>query len=282
MSTMALLLRLGAPLQSWGTQSRFSERDTQLEPSKSGVVALLCAALGLERTAPAVCTPGGEAVTLDDLSALGMAVRVDREGTKMRDYHTIGGGEAPDWFCEVHGMKRGRDGRFAYGVSKANGSSPETALSNRHYLSDARFLVALGATTDDQQALLRACAAALRDPVFPLFLGRKSFVPAEPILGPPGQEFAQGETLKQILEDQPWEPADHDKRWDPNTRQRAPRVPHLRLVLEASESDGFPRADVPLSFEKGKRRFATRYVRSEFTTAPITRWIQEHSKESVA
>ena len=44
-----LLLRLQGPMQSWGTTSRFDERDTQLEPSKSGVLGLICAALGRDR-----------------------------------------------------------------------------------------------------------------------------------------------------------------------------------------------------------------------------------------
>ena len=44
-----LLLRLAGPMQSWGTQSRFTIRDTGLEPSKSGIIGLLCAALGKPR-----------------------------------------------------------------------------------------------------------------------------------------------------------------------------------------------------------------------------------------
>ena len=43
---MTLLLRLAGPMQSWGTASKFRERDTGREPSKSGVVGLLAAALG--------------------------------------------------------------------------------------------------------------------------------------------------------------------------------------------------------------------------------------------
>ena len=47
-----LLLRLSGPMQSWGIQSQFPDRDTGMEPSKSGVVGLLCAALGRGRSAP--------------------------------------------------------------------------------------------------------------------------------------------------------------------------------------------------------------------------------------
>ena len=41
-----LLLRFIGPMQSWGTTSRFDQRDTGKEPSKSGVVGLLAAAMG--------------------------------------------------------------------------------------------------------------------------------------------------------------------------------------------------------------------------------------------
>jgi CRISPR system Cascade subunit CasD len=44
-----LLLRLVGPMQSWGTTSRFDQRDTGKEPSKSGVIGLVAAALGIDR-----------------------------------------------------------------------------------------------------------------------------------------------------------------------------------------------------------------------------------------
>ena len=50
-----LLLRLAGPMQAWGTQSRFTVRDTGLEPSKSGVIGLLCAALRSEPARSNVC-----------------------------------------------------------------------------------------------------------------------------------------------------------------------------------------------------------------------------------
>lgn len=46
-----LLLRLAAPLQSWGIDSKFDIRRTGREPSKSGVIGLICAALGIKRDA---------------------------------------------------------------------------------------------------------------------------------------------------------------------------------------------------------------------------------------
>lgn len=72
-----LLLRLAAPLQSWGEDSKFETRRTRREPTKSGVIGLLAAALGRRRDKP-----------LDDLRSLRFAVRVDQEGELLRDFHT--------------------------------------------------------------------------------------------------------------------------------------------------------------------------------------------------
>lgn len=254
----ALLLRLSAPLQAWGTQSRFSERDTQLEPSKSGVVGLLAAALGWPRTAD-----------LSSLAALGMAVRVDREGRKIRDFHTVGGGNVPREILTLYGVRE-------YGVSKANDSSPDAAISNRYYLADARFLVAVGS---EDEALLHRLAGALRSPVHPLFLGRKSCVPAEPVLHDRNTPLRQGESLRAILEEEPWQP------WDPvlgDRRRPWPNAPDkLRLVLESPDGSGAARSDIPISFQKGNRRHALRSVVVEFTDKPIQQWkaTQQQVKE---
>lgn len=72
-----LLLRFAAPLQSWGTDSKFETRRTGREPSKSGIIGLLAAALGIPRDGD-----------LSRLCALRTGVRADREGVILRDYHT--------------------------------------------------------------------------------------------------------------------------------------------------------------------------------------------------
>ncbi len=73
-----LLLRLQAPMQSWGVSSYFTERDTAREPSKSGVIGLICAALGRGRDAD-----------LSDLAELRMGVRVDRENPEISNRYYI-------------------------------------------------------------------------------------------------------------------------------------------------------------------------------------------------
>lgn len=72
-----LLLRLAAPLQSWGIDAKFERRGTQSIPTKSGVIGLVAAALGRRRDEK-----------IDDLQALHFGVRVDQAGTLLRDYHT--------------------------------------------------------------------------------------------------------------------------------------------------------------------------------------------------
>lgn len=73
-----LLLRLAGPLQAWGYDSKFETRRTGREPTKSGVVGLLAAALGRKRED-----------SLDDLNCLHFGVRVDKEGELLHDYHTV-------------------------------------------------------------------------------------------------------------------------------------------------------------------------------------------------
>ena len=76
-----LLLRLAAPLQSWGADSKFETRKTEREPTKSGVIGLLAAALGLRRDDDAGLQP---------LCGLRFGVRIDREGELLVDFHTAG------------------------------------------------------------------------------------------------------------------------------------------------------------------------------------------------
>lgn len=101
-----LLLKMSGPLQSWGTQSRFRRRDAGHEPSKSGVIGMVAAALGRSRNEP-----------VDDLVSLKFAVRTDAPGTLIRDYQT-----AKNWTKNPKG---------------------DVSLSTRMYLSDAVFVVAL-------------------------------------------------------------------------------------------------------------------------------------------
>ncbi|MEW5956217.1 MAG: type I-E CRISPR-associated protein Cas5/CasD [Chloroflexota bacterium] len=213
-----LLLRCIAPLQSWDSQSRFSVRTTGREPSKSGIVGLLCAALGRPRTEP-----------VNDLAALRLGVRVDKEGNLLRDFHT------------------------AQKVLKAGGGIKETEVSTRYYLSDAAFLVGL----EGDPALLQQLHAALRNPHWLLFLGRKACPPSRPPYLPDG---LKDESLDDALKDYPWLGSDRYY-YEYKLNER------VRIVLD---DDAGPqvRQDHPLSFEKGNRQFAPRRIRTDFIDKP--------------
>jgi CRISPR system Cascade subunit CasD len=137
-----LLLRLRAPMMSWGDHSQFGHRDSRREPTKSAVIGLLCAALGRPRREP-----------VNDLAALTMGVRVNKEGVLLKDYHTV--------------QDNMRD----------DGRKVSTTLSDRYYVADADYLVGLAGEPD----LLSQLDAALQTPHWQLYLGRKSFIPSHPI-----------------------------------------------------------------------------------------------------
>jgi len=222
-----LLLRLVGPMQSWGTQSRFRIRDAGTEPSKSGVIGLLCAALGRSRDQ-----------NVDDLAALRMGVRVDREGTLRLDYHTAGGSH--------------RKGE-TYGVYRASGGAGDPVVSERYYLADAEFLVGL----EGDDSLLTLLHAAVRQPKWQIFLGRKSFVPGLPVcLRNP---LCLDRDLGSALKGEPWPlegtPLPDTRRW--------PR--RLRVILEASGGEEVEaRQDQPVGAAFRDRRFVARGVKIEW------------------
>ena len=199
-----LLMRLAGPLQAWGTQGGFTVRETGGEPSFSALVGLLCCALGRDRTEP-----------LDDLTRLRMGVRVEREGRLVVDYQTVMGG-------------RGKG---------------EVAVTRRHYLADAHFLVGL---EGEDRALLERLDEALRAPRWQLFLGRRSCVPSPPVALPPGRGVRDG-SLEEVLSSEPWQ----GREWEP-------RPDSLRLVLTATGPSDGVQSDRPVSFEHGRRRYGPR------------------------
>ena len=167
-----LLLRLVGPMQSWGTTSRFDQRDTGKEPSKSGVIGLLAAALGIDRE---------NWLDLEPLTHLSMGVRHDRPGVPKRDYQTAG--------CASTDTIIKADGTQAKGGG---------VVSQRFYLADAAFLIGL---EGEDISLLERILAALCDPTWTLALGRKSYVPSESVWIEDGIQDAP---LREVLARWPW------------------------------------------------------------------------------
>ena len=227
-----LLLRLAAPMQSWGTRSRFDDRDTERVPSKSGVLGLLCAARGLSRDAPSE--------RLRELAGLRMGVRMDRPGTLQADYHTVKPLPPP-------GIAGRADKSMAF-------------LTRRHYLADAVFLVGL----EGPEPLLRELEAALAAPAWPLQLGRKSFPPGLPVYLQDGLRPAP---LEEALAKFGWLPLREEARLENWPRRTPPEWLDVELECLPGE-EGEPRQDVPLSFDWERRAFTLRRVRRERYPVP--------------
>jgi CRISPR system Cascade subunit CasD len=208
-------------MQAWGERSRFVRRETGAEPTKSGVVGLLAAALGYRRTDD-----------LEQLAGLGFGVRVDQPGVIIRDFQTA----------------KSLDGKRVM------------PLSYRFYLSDAVFLAAVQG--DDEW--IETLAEALRRPVFPLYLGRRSCPPAEPVLAP--DAVRRGTTVFDVLATEPWAASPLHRRRVQNPRPSVSVVLDEHLVPDPGD-DRFrdrelPRnlRDLPLSFDPAHRDYAIRAV----------------------
>ncbi|ASO21801.1 CRISPR system Cascade subunit CasD [Actinoalloteichus hoggarensis] len=240
--TLSLAVCFDAPMQSWGTRSAYIKRDTAREPTKSGVVGVVASAMGIDRD---------DRASIAALAELRLGVRVDREGLLEVDFHT------------------------AQNVPNTEGGGHRTVVSHRYHLSDALFLVVLAGEGPEQEALLLRAEAALRSPAWPLFFGRKAFVPSRPLLGEGSAEAPSGWGLSErspaaVLHEHPW------LETGVNRARISARLhgagdpdppPPLRAVIDcdATDKNAEIRSDHPLSFARGDRRFASR----SFTTLHI-------------
>jgi len=172
----SLFLRFEGALQAWGNhESKFVVRRTADAPTKSAVVGMLCAALGVSRvTAPQTWLPR--------LAAMQMGVRIDNPGIRWWDYHTVG----------ARRMMRTAEGKV-----KRPGAGKETLLTRREYLCDASFLVVLHGDV----SLVAELAVTLENPKWTLYLGRKCCPPSRPLLERPTGDYPD---LFSALRSVPW------------------------------------------------------------------------------
>lgn len=214
MASSVLLLWLEGPMQSWGTRSRWDPRDTAPEPTKSGVIGLIGCAMGLSRGNPEL-----ERLDRDVL----FGVRIDRPGVIATDFQT------------VTGYHRTADGQLKYSggtaksLANAEAHGEATIVSPRDYLHDAVFIVGLEMSADRMLSVRDALVA----PCWPLYLGRKSCLPARPLV----DEICEFSDLKTALELRPRHPraekgklaAYIEDATGELERQDALRLNHLRM-----------------------------------------------------
>jgi CRISPR system Cascade subunit CasD len=172
METKFILLWLEAPLQSWGFDSKFGRRDTLNFPTKSGILGLLCCAMG---------ATGEQVEFLQQLSSLkqtvisyarakknsaGTLVKIPKEPL-LHDFNMIGSGYDEKDLWQSLLIPKTSEGKAAVGGG--------TKLTHRYYLQDATFAVIL----EVPASLAESIISALQNPVYDIYLGRKCCVPTD-------------------------------------------------------------------------------------------------------
>lgn len=213
-----ILLKFAGPLQSWGTNSHFETRHTDFYPSKSAVIGMLSAALGYRRD---------EDKKICKLNALNFAVRIDQQGNIVKDFQTAKKYKKASEFEEIE---------RAY-------------VTNRYYIEDAVFLVALSSADD---LLLAEIENALKKPYFQLFMGCRSIpLNADFLIG-----VVDGDAIG-ALKGESWQAAD----WF--MKQKKTSFVSLTIIADSMLVDKdvlvMPRKDKVISFSQVHRRFSYRY-----------------------
>ena len=202
-----LVLRLAGPLQSWGITSKFNTRESGTEPSKSGVIGMIASAMGRRRTD-----------SIEDLAALRFGVRKDQEGRIIEDFHM------------AH-------------IPEGAHNKVNSYLTHRYYISDAIFLAAL----EGDRKMLEKIEEAIKSPVFPLYLGRRSCPPS----GRVSMGIVEG-NLEEVLNGFEWQANE----W---YRKRMNEEVRLEIVVDSDGGDE-QLDDVPISFDQSKRTYRRRFV----------------------
>jgi len=221
--TKYIALYLDGPMQAWGYQSRFDRRTTLAYPTKSGIIGLLCAALGVEKD---------NLDMLKKLNALSIEVLAFSRPFRWIDFHTVGAG----YDNKVERLS-------IPSIAESGKPKKDPVVTHREFLADARF----GAILSGDDALIERCASALQNPRWGIWLGRKCCVPASPVFQ--GTFENQKDALQKLSTLDRWR---HPSRGVLTRRVRT--VPRFEDRTDTLQ-------DVPLNF--GKREFAIRWISDE-------------------
>ncbi len=155
------VMQLYGPMASWGEIAVGEIRGSSTRPSRSAIIGLIAAALGVERD-------HHDTMQLM-VDAYRFAVQVDNQGTLIRDFHT--------W--QIPKRKRGM--KWETRKEELEADDISTGLSRRDYSCDAVYTVCLWSVVDNPPFTMDAIKTAIERPRFPLYLGRKSCPPALPL-----------------------------------------------------------------------------------------------------
>lgn len=156
-----LVFQLHGPMASWGMPAVGEDRPTAERPTRSAILGLLAASLGLRRSQQ------------EDHDALrdgyGVAIRLEDAGSLLRDYHTAQVPSRTDKFGKT------RKDELSIPSRDLN-----TILSSRDYRSDFLAFIALWVRNERSPWTLQELADALDRPRFRPYLGRRSCPPGLP------------------------------------------------------------------------------------------------------
>ena len=180
MTTGFLIFTLYAPLASWGEIAVGEDRGSWDRPSRSAVLGLLAAALGITRQDH----DGHDALD----SGYGLAVRLDAGGTSLIDYHTAQTA-AESEIKKAFGKQRPSTRRAFLSVDER-----QTILSRRELREDSLSTAAVWAC-EGARWPLDALKRALERPFFTLYAGRKANVFGLPL----APAIVEAETLSEAF-----------------------------------------------------------------------------------
>lgn len=189
-----LVLRLEAPLMSFGGVAVDETRGTLEHPGRSLLTGLLANALGYRH---------GDFDALQRLQTrLDFAVRQDRPGHLLRDFHTVDLGQ--DFMLQGWTTRGAPEGRGKGEATKG------THIRYRFFLADAAYTVALTLDPADEPPTLDEVEAALLCPARPLFIGRKTCLPSRPLLGHRDEthRLRASSLVEALVDVEPWADGD--------------------------------------------------------------------------
>lgn len=164
-----LILTLQGPMQAWGRSSYFDYRTSETLPTKSGIIGLISAAMGIPRE---------DRERIERLNTIHMAAICMKGGASSTDFHTVGAGydNLPEKERILHQLPTADRGQPSK-RSKSPKIPHKVAVTYREYLYDYRFEVILWGDS----SLIEECAKAMCDGVWGGTLGRKNCLPTRPI-----------------------------------------------------------------------------------------------------
>jgi len=189
---MYILLRLKAPLQSWGDNSKTETcgayRGTATEPTFTGLLGLICACMGINSNR--------NPVEYSNIKSSFSIAKIYSNNTPtiLKDYQTMGGGYDCTKY-EANMVPRKINGKFPNSPGWTQSLPSRSKLSTREYLEDADFLVVLNV----KESICSKMIESLKNPTWVPYFGRANCIPSTRIYVGCASTIEEYESLKDSI-----------------------------------------------------------------------------------